>query len=93
MLRTKLNAWPQGTLPYVKHHVLKEYIQDTARKAGVEDVTTYGALVTNIYKEEQEWNVHWKLLIEDTTTGKLIEKEESDVCISITPSMHSGGHH
>ncbi|KAJ5227577.1 uncharacterized protein N7469_007583 [Penicillium citrinum] len=91
LLRTKLNAWPQGTLPYVNHHVLKEYIQDTAKKVGVEEVTTYGALVTNVYKEEQKWNVRWRSLFEDTKTGKLFEKEESDTFDAIV--VASGHYH
>jgi len=48
--------------------------------------------VTNVYKEEQKWNVRWKSLFEDTKTGKLFEKEESDVCTSIETSIYSAGH-
>ncbi len=80
LLRTKLNAWPDGTLPYVNHHVLKEYIQDTAKKAGVEAATIYGALVTSVFKKEQKWHVLWKSLHEDAQTGRFAEREESDVC-------------
>ncbi|KAJ6092488.1 hypothetical protein N7486_007777 [Penicillium sp. IBT 16267x] len=49
LLRIKLNAWPQGTPHYVKHSVLKDYIQDTSNKSGVSDVTIYGALVTKTF--------------------------------------------
>lgn len=80
LLRTKLNAWPEGTAPYVNHHVLKDYIQDTAKKAGVEQITIYGALVTNVLKKADKWHVSWKSLHEDQT-GKLSEQEDSDVCI------------
>lgn len=79
LLRTKLNAWPDGTPPYVNHHVLKEYIQDTANKIGVEDATIYGALVTDVYKKEQKWHVIWKSLHEDIQATKIIERENSAV--------------
>ncbi|KAJ5982956.1 hypothetical protein N7481_005055 [Penicillium waksmanii] len=85
LLRTKLNAWPEGTLPYVNHHILKEYIQDTAKKAGVETATIYGALVTS------EWHVLWKSLHEDAQTGKLTEREESDIFDAVV--VASGHYH
>ncbi|KAJ5184103.1 hypothetical protein N7492_001719 [Penicillium capsulatum] len=65
LLRTKLNAWPNGTPSFVNHRVLKEYIQNTSTKAGVDNVTILGALVTRIYKDGQRWHVHWKSLHED----------------------------
>jgi hypothetical protein len=76
LLRTKLNAWPEGTPHYVNHSVLKEYIQDTSNKAGVDDVTIYGALVTEVYKQGHEWHVHWTTLHEDSETGKLVEQQQ-----------------
>lgn len=77
LLRTKLNAWPQGTPHYVKHSVLKDYIQDTSNKSGVSDVTVYGALVTKVHKQEQKWHVHWTSLKEDLQTGMLVESHKS----------------
>ncbi|KAJ5200788.1 Dimethylaniline monooxygenase N-oxide-forming [Penicillium cf. griseofulvum] len=62
LLETKLNAWPEGTAHFVKHHVLKEYIQDTSTKAGVNDITKYGARVTRVYKDGPTWTVHWSTL-------------------------------
>lgn len=81
LLRTKLNDWPEGTPNYVKHHVLKEYIQDTSKKVGVDDVTIYGALVTRVYKDESEWHVLWTSLEEDPSTGRLVENQKSAVRI------------
>lgn len=79
MLRTKLNAWPEGTPHYVNHSVLKEYIQDTSKKTGVDDVTIHGALVEEVYKQGQEWHVHWTMLNEDPDTGHIVEQQESAV--------------
>ncbi|KAJ5902977.1 hypothetical protein N7504_005360 [Penicillium tannophilum] len=77
LLRTKLNAWPQGTPHYVKHSVLKNYIQDTSYKSGVCDVTIYGARVTKVYKQEQKWHVDWTSLKEDLKTGNMVESRKS----------------
>ncbi|KAJ5690825.1 hypothetical protein N7462_005217 [Penicillium macrosclerotiorum] len=77
LLRTKLNAWPNGTPPYVLHHVLKDYIQDTSKKAGVEAVTIYGALVTKVSKQEPDWEVAWSLLHNDPTTGEVVKQQRS----------------
>ncbi|KAJ5313290.1 uncharacterized protein N7443_000174 [Penicillium atrosanguineum] len=77
LLRTKLNAWPEGTPHYVNHNVLKEYIQDTSKKTGVDDVTIYGALVKQVYKEDQNWHVHWTTLNEESGTGNIVEHQKS----------------
>ncbi|KAJ5159438.1 uncharacterized protein N7482_006442 [Penicillium canariense] len=77
MLRTKLNAWPNGTPPYVNHYVLKNYIQDTSTKAGVNDATVYCARVTNVHKEGQQWQVSWSSLHEDSNADDLVERESS----------------
>lgn len=79
MLRTKLNAWPEGTPHYVNHSVLKEYIQDTSKKTGVDDVTIYGALVKQVYKSGQGWHVHWTTLNEDSDTKRIVEQQNSAV--------------
>lgn len=80
MLRTKLNAWPDGTPRYVNHRVIKDYIQDTSKKAGVDDVTNFGSLVTRVHKDVGKWHLHWTLLHEDTESSDLVEEEKSDVC-------------
>ena len=63
----------------MNHRVLKEYIQGTSKKAGVDDVTIFGALVTSVYKEGGKWHVHWSLLHEDSQTGEVAEQSESEV--------------
>jgi hypothetical protein len=58
---------------------LKEYIQDTSKKAGVENATVYGALVTKVYKEESQWHVTWTSLHEDSASKELVESQNSAV--------------
>lgn len=79
LLRTKLNAWPDGTPNYVNHSVLKEYIQDTSSKSGADRVTIFGALVTRVYKDRGEWHVHWSSLHEDPVEDKTPGQEQSAV--------------
>ncbi|KAL3433094.1 major facilitator superfamily domain-containing protein [Aspergillus tetrazonus] len=59
LMRVKLNAWPEGTPDFVSHSVMKEYIQDTSRKTGVDDITIYGARVKNLTKQGDSWQVTW----------------------------------
>ncbi|KAJ5256798.1 hypothetical protein N7478_012902 [Penicillium angulare] len=73
LLRTKINSWPEGTLDYVKHSALKNYIQDTSKKSGAHDLTIYGALVTNIHKEGPKWHISWSSLSDDIETNSLVE--------------------
>ncbi|CAG7938680.1 unnamed protein product [Penicillium nalgiovense] len=88
LLQTKLNAWPEGTAPFVKHHVIKEYIQDTSSKAGVDDITKFGARVTRVHKDGPTWTVHWTTLSEDQIP---IENEESAAFDSVI--VASGHYH
>ncbi|KAJ5667012.1 hypothetical protein N7507_002876 [Penicillium longicatenatum] len=90
LLRTKLNAWPEGTPHYVKHNVLKDYIQDTSNKSGVSNATIYGALVTKVYKQEQKWHVHWTSLNEDLQTASLVESHKS---MSFDAVVVASGHY
>lgn len=85
LLRTTLNAWPEGTSPFVKHHVLKDYIQDTSSKAGVDDITKFGARVTRVHKDGPTWTVHWSTLSEDQDP---VENEESAVSSHIDNIFH-----
>ncbi|KAJ5714592.1 uncharacterized protein N7483_011773 [Penicillium malachiteum] len=91
LLRTKLNHWPEGTPNYVNHSVLKDYIQDTSQKAGVDDATIYGALVTDIHKEGQEWHVSWKLLNNEHQTNELVEATQSKLFDAVI--IASGHYH
>lgn len=80
LLRTTLNAWPDGTPDFVDHGVIKEYIQDTSEKTGVHGVTRWGARVVDIQKEEAQWKVTWSVLREDAEHN--IEEELSEVSVS-----------
>ncbi|KAL2822478.1 major facilitator superfamily domain-containing protein [Aspergillus granulosus] len=62
LMRVTLNAWPEGTPDFVSHNVIKEYIQDTAKKTRVEDITIYGSRVKNVSKKGQAWQVTWSTL-------------------------------
>ncbi|KAJ5295852.1 hypothetical protein PENANT_c001G06505 [Penicillium antarcticum] len=89
LLETKLNTWPAGTAPFVRHFVLKDYIQDTAKKAGVDGVTKYGAQVTKVYKEGSTWTVKWSTLRENDKD--LLENEEAATFDSVI--VASGHYH
>ncbi|KAJ5528723.1 hypothetical protein N7527_002116 [Penicillium freii] len=89
LLRTTLNNWPENTPDYVNHHVLLEYIQETSESTGVDKVTEYGALVTNIYKQGQKWQVTWTSLLEDAQTGDFVETyHSSDFDAVVVASGH-----
>lgn len=79
LLRTTLNPWPDETPDFVSHEILKEYIQDTAKKSGVHEVTLYECRVTNIHKQGLKWKVTWTELYRDTKGGEIKEKEEISV--------------
>jgi hypothetical protein len=76
-MRVKLNAWPEGTPDFVGHSVMKEYIQDTSRKTGVDDITIYGARVKNLSKQGDSWQVTWSRL--EQQDDKLKEQERKTV--------------
>ncbi|GKZ29866.1 hypothetical protein AbraIFM66950_006827 [Aspergillus brasiliensis] len=77
LMRVKLNAWPEGTPEFVSHTVMKEYIQDTSKKAGAESVTIYGARVTRVRKVDRKWDVTWATLKTNKLLGTLEEQEET----------------
>ncbi|KAF2474659.1 dimethylaniline monooxygenase [Lindgomyces ingoldianus] len=57
LLETTLSPFPSGTPDFVSHQVLKKYIQDTAVKAAVHDVTFYNTNVENVRKSGSKWNL------------------------------------
>jgi ACS family pantothenate transporter-like MFS transporter len=57
LLETTLNPFPLGTGDYVSHDVLKDYIQDTALKTGVDKVIHYNTEVTEVWKCGNSWIV------------------------------------
>lgn len=58
---------------------MKEYIQDTAKKAGVDGVTIYGARVKKLRKQDGGWEVTWSTLHEDERSEVLQEQENGKV--------------
>jgi cation diffusion facilitator CzcD-associated flavoprotein CzcO len=71
LMKLSINSWPPGTEPIVRHNVLAEYIQDTAAKAGVNEVAQYNTKVERVSKEQGHWKVQTSTLdageIEATT--------------------------
>ncbi|KAJ4293517.1 hypothetical protein N0V90_008800 [Kalmusia sp. IMI 367209] len=57
LLTTTLNPFPAGTEDYVSHSVLRDYIQDTAVKTGVHDITRYDTEVKHLFKVGSQWVV------------------------------------
>ncbi|KAF7594618.1 hypothetical protein BBP40_008708 [Aspergillus hancockii] len=76
LIRVKLNAWPEGTPDFVSHNVIKDYIQDTSRKARVHDVTIYGARVKDLRKHGDKWEVLWSTVLEHDQSDAVKEVEE-----------------
>ncbi|KAL4894896.1 pantothenate transporter [Aspergillus ambiguus] len=64
LMCVKLRPWPKGTDDFVSHRVLKQYIQDISYVTGVHEATVFGARVTNVYKREDSWRLHWTILRE-----------------------------
>ncbi|PWY81657.1 pantothenate transporter [Aspergillus sclerotioniger CBS 115572] len=91
LMRVKLNAWPEGTPEFVSHTVMKEYIQDTSKKAGADSVTLYGARVNRLRKDEQKWHVTWSTLTENDQPGRLEGREESAIFDAVI--VASGHYH
>ena len=56
-MQLSINSWPTGTLPFVRHNVLAEYIQDTAAKSGVHESTLYNTEVKKVVKDGNVWRV------------------------------------
>jgi hypothetical protein len=58
---------------------MKEYIQDTSQKAGVDGVTMYGARVKKLRKQDDRWEVTWSTLREEEGSEAVQEEEHNDV--------------
>ncbi|KAK2778780.1 hypothetical protein FQN53_001637 [Emmonsiellopsis sp. PD_33] len=70
LVRTKLNAWPDGTPDFVSHRTIKEYIQDTSKKAGVAQITLYNTRVFDVQKIGSQWKVKSLTLKRDVQSGR-----------------------
>ncbi|TVY47036.1 Flavin-containing monooxygenase [Lachnellula occidentalis] len=88
LMKTTLNSWPPGTEQIVRHNVLAEYIQDTAAKTGVEEVTQYNTKVERVEKRGGCWYVQTSTLDADTLEKKTRDWE-FDAVIVATGHYHA----
>ncbi|KAF2125458.1 dimethylaniline monooxygenase [Dothidotthia symphoricarpi CBS 119687] len=88
LLETTLNRFPTDTPDFVTHDVLEEYIQDTAVRAGVHDVTKYDTEVRNVTKNEREWVVETSTLRIDPSGGIFQETCSSEFDAVVVASGH-----
>lgn len=79
LLATTLNPFPAGTEDYVSHSVLKDYIQETAIKTGVERIIHYDTDVKNLSKANGKWKVE-TVTLERQPMGNLERKSSTSVC-------------
>ncbi|KAI9713231.1 MAG: hypothetical protein M1820_001217 [Bogoriella megaspora] len=88
LLRTKLNAWPDGTADFVTHKALCAYIQDTATKGGVDAVTIYNTSVEDVRKNSTSWSLRSSTLHKGE--GSPVEREwEFDAVVVASGHYHS----
>ncbi|KAH7007716.1 FAD dependent oxidoreductase [Ilyonectria destructans] len=57
LLEVSLNSWKPNTESFVDHHVLAEYVQDTAFKTGVLNITQFNTQVQYVKKHQSQWEV------------------------------------
>ncbi|KAF2084656.1 FAD/NAD(P)-binding domain-containing protein [Saccharata proteae CBS 121410] len=57
LLQTTLNPFPPGTPDFVSHTVLREYVETTVRRTGVDEVTRYQTSVESVEKVGDTWTV------------------------------------
>jgi hypothetical protein len=65
LLETTLNEFPAGTEDFVSHQVLGDYIQDTAAKTRVDEITQYDTEVRKVTKTGERWIVETTTLHTD----------------------------
>jgi hypothetical protein len=69
LLETTLNRFPAGTEDFVSHQVLGDYIQDTAAKTRVDEITQYDTEVRKVTKTGEKWIVETTRLHTDDNGG------------------------
>ncbi|KAI8933089.1 hypothetical protein NX059_009732 [Plenodomus lindquistii] len=91
MLQTTLNEFPKGTEDIVTHDVLKDYIQDTAIRAGVHSDTRYNTEVKRVVKNANKWHVETITLESDKSgrTVRTIATTEYDSVIVASGHYHA----
>jgi len=57
LMRTSLQAWPEGTADFVSQKILEEYIQALAQDHGVSAITQYHTRVEEVRKHGAHWLV------------------------------------
>jgi hypothetical protein len=55
LMRTSLEAWPEGTGDFVNHQLLEDYIVSLSRDLGVELITHYNTRVEEVKKVGKSW--------------------------------------
>jgi ACS family pantothenate transporter-like MFS transporter len=90
LLATTLNPFPLGTPDYVPHNVLKDYIQDTALKTGIDKVTRYNTEVKNLHKSGNKWLLK-AVTLHAKTSGNVLQQntEEFDSIVIASGHYHA----
>ncbi|KAF2171451.1 hypothetical protein M409DRAFT_63721 [Zasmidium cellare ATCC 36951] len=68
--------WKPGTEEFVPHHVLGDYIQDTATNNGVQNSIRYNTRVNSVRKEGDKWQVNVGTLEREGTNARHVEQIE-----------------
>lgn len=76
LLETTLNPFPPGTPDFVSHDVLKDYIQDTASKTGVDKLTHYNTGAKKLSKSGNKWILEATTLYAKTSGNVLRQSTE-----------------
>jgi ACS family pantothenate transporter-like MFS transporter len=84
LLETTLNRFPAGTEDFVSHQVLRDYIQDTAAKTRVDEITQYDTEVRKVMKIGEKWTVETTTLHTDDK-GEVSKATKAQVSSSRTP--------
>ncbi|KAF2684720.1 dimethylaniline monooxygenase [Lentithecium fluviatile CBS 122367] len=88
LLETTLNPFPPKTPDFVSHSVLKEYIQDTAMKMGVHEITRYDTEVKNLSKNGHDWVLEAVTLNHQSTDGVTLTSSVSKFDAIVVASGH-----
>ncbi|RFU25455.1 hypothetical protein B7463_g10880, partial [Scytalidium lignicola] len=88
LMELSLNSWKPGTEQISKHNVLASYIQDTASKTGVNDITLFNTKVDLVEKKNEnggakgKWHVRTSTLEENQKTATVKDWEFDAVVIA-----------
>ncbi|EHY57252.1 Flavin-containing monooxygenase ustF2 [Exophiala dermatitidis] len=68
LMRTSLQAWPEGTPDFVSQKTVEEYVQTIADAHGVSPVAQYNTRVEEVRKQGTEWYVRTTTLQKSPTS-------------------------